>query len=153
MIGKNLNKNLNKELCLTTSAYSVLRYGAVEWTVTYFSFFLSWYTTQMTPHSRAMIITNRTVGTSTAGSIPTPGELRADKEKIYCSSSIDCHMMYMWQSRVEIKDYSIAYFDCIAAFKAPYRWTSVKGKAHMHFGVIFDFYMRLSHMYMLQGIV
>ena len=28
-----------------------------------------------------------------------------------------CHM---WQSRVEIEGYSVAYFDCIAAFEAPY---------------------------------
>ena len=28
---------------------------------------------------------------------------------------------HMWQSRVEIEGYSIAYFDHIAAFKAPYR--------------------------------
>ena len=27
---------------------------------------------------------------------------------------------HMWQSRVEIEDYSVAYFDRIAAFKAPY---------------------------------
>ena len=26
-----------------------------------------------------------------------------------------------WQSRVEIKGYSIAYFDCIAVFEVPYR--------------------------------
>ena len=40
---------------------------------------------------------------------------------------------YMWQSRVEIEGYSVVYFDRIAAFEAPYRWTSVKGGAHMHF--------------------
>ena len=28
---------------------------------------------------------------------------------------------HMWQSRVEIESYSVAYFDHIAAFKAPYR--------------------------------
>ena len=39
----------------------------------------------------------------------------------------------MKQPRVEIKDYSITYFNCIAAFKAPYHWTSVKGGAHTHF--------------------
>ena len=27
----------------------------------------------------------------------------------------------VWQSRVEIEGYSVAYFDRIAAFKAPYR--------------------------------
>ena len=33
----------------------------------------------------------------------------------------------MWQSHVKI-EYFVAYLDhCIAAFKAPYRWTSVKG--------------------------
>ena len=40
---------------------------------------------------------------------------------------------YMWQSHVEIESYSVAYFDCIAAFEAPYHWTSVKGGAHMCF--------------------
>ena len=39
----------------------------------------------------------------------------------------------MWQSRVEIEGYSVVYFDRIAAFEAPYRWTSVKGGAHMRF--------------------
>ena len=39
----------------------------------------------------------------------------------------------MWQSRVEIEGYSVAYFDRIAAFEAPYCWTSVKGEAHMRF--------------------
>ena len=44
-----------------------------------------------------------------------------------------CIIKYMWQSCVEIEGYSIAYFDHIAAFEAPYRWTSVKDGAHMHF--------------------
>ena len=35
----------------------------------------------------------------------------------------------MWQSRVEIEHYSIAYFDQITAFEALYR--STKGGAHM----------------------
>ena len=39
----------------------------------------------------------------------------------------------MWQSRVEIEGYSIAYFDHIAVFEAPYRWTSVKGGTHTRF--------------------
>ena len=42
----------------------------------------------------------------------------------------------MWQSRVEIEGYSVAYFDRIAAFKAPSRWTSVKGRAHTCFVVV-----------------
>ena len=42
----------------------------------------------------------------------------------------EIYWTYMWQSRVEIDDYSVAYFDHIAVFEAPYRWTSVKGEAH-----------------------
>ena len=38
-----------------------------------------------------------------------------------CGSSNRPHQRYMWQSRVEIEGYSVAYFDRIAAFKAPYR--------------------------------
>ena len=41
--------------------------------------------------------------------------------------------IHMWQSHVEIEGYSVAYFDRIAAFKAPYHWTSIKGGAHMRF--------------------
>ena len=32
----------------------------------------------------------------------------------------------MWQSHVEIKGYSVAYLDRIAAFVVPYCWTSLK---------------------------
>ena len=39
----------------------------------------------------------------------------------------------MWQSRVEIEDYSITYFDHIGVFEVPYHWTFVKGGTHMHF--------------------
>ena len=39
----------------------------------------------------------------------------------------------MWQSRVEIEGYSVAYSDRIAAFETLGRWTSVKGGAHMRF--------------------
>ena len=39
----------------------------------------------------------------------------------------------MWQSRVEIEGYSVAYFVRIAVFEAPYCWTSVKGGAHTRF--------------------
>ena len=42
-------------------------------------------------------------------------------------------LSHMWQSCVEIEGYSVAYFDRIAVFEAPYRGTSVKGRAHMHF--------------------
>ena len=44
----------------------------------------------------------------------------------------------MWQSRVEIEGYSVAYFDHFAAFEAAYCWTSVKGRAHMHFINLLD---------------
>ena len=36
----------------------------------------------------------------------------------------------MWQSRVEIEHYSVAYFDRIAAFAALQCRTSVNGMAH-----------------------
>ena len=39
----------------------------------------------------------------------------------------------MWQSRVEIKHYSVAYFNHTAAFEALERRTSVKGGAHTHY--------------------
>ena len=39
----------------------------------------------------------------------------------------------MWQSRVEIEGYSVAYFDRITVFEALYRWTFIKGGAHMCF--------------------
>ena len=29
-------------------------------------------------------------------------------------------LQYIWQSRVEIEGYSVAYFNCITAFEAPY---------------------------------
>ena len=40
---------------------------------------------------------------------------------------------YMWKSHIEIKGYSVAYFNRIAMFEVPYRWTSVKGGAHTCF--------------------
>ena len=52
---------------------------------------------------------------------------------------------YMWQSRVEIKDYSVAYFNCIVAFKTLYHWTSVKGGAHMHFIDLLDIQASTKH--------
>ena len=50
----------------------------------------------------------------------------------------------MWQSRVEIEGYSIAYFNRITAFKAPYCWTSIKGGAHMRF---VDIYASIKHVW------
>ena len=42
------------------------------------------------------------------------------------------YVYHMWQSRVEIKHYSVAYFDCGTAFEVLQRGTSVKGGAHTH---------------------
>ena len=53
----------------------------------------------------------------------------------------------MWQSRVEIEGYSVAYFDRIAAFEVPYRWTSVKGGAHMHFVDLLDIHASTKHVW------
>ena len=49
----------------------------------------------------------------------------------------------MWQSRVEIEGYSIAYFDRVAVFEVPYRWTSVKGGAHMCLVEMYEYLMNL----------
>ena len=38
---------------------------------------------------------------------------------------------HIWQSWVEIKHYSVAYFDHVTAFKALQCRTSVEGRAHM----------------------
>ena len=43
--------------------------------------------------------------------------------------------IHVWQSRVENEHYSVAYFDRIRVFKAPYLRTSVKGGAHMRYVV------------------
>ena len=48
------------------------------------------------------------------------------------------------QSRVEIEGYSISYFECIAAFRATYCWTSVKARAHMCF---VDFHSSTKHVW------
>ena len=40
---------------------------------------------------------------------------------------------HLWRSHVEIEGYSVAYFDHIAVFEAPYLWTSVKGGARTCF--------------------
>ena len=37
----------------------------------------------------------------------------------------------MWQSRIEIEYYSIAYFERITEFDALQRWASAKGGTHM----------------------
>ena len=53
----------------------------------------------------------------------------------------------MWQSHVEIKDYSVVYFDCIVAFKALYHWTSVKGGAHTHFVGLLDIHASMKYIW------
>ena len=55
----------------------------------------------------------------------------------------------MWQSRVEIKGYSVTYFDRIAAIEALYHWTSVKGGAHMHFMDLLDIHASTKHAWAL----
>ena len=55
----------------------------------------------------------------------------------------------MWQSRVEIEGYFVAYFDRFAAFKVPYRWTSVKGGAHMRFIDSLDIHASAKHVWAL----
>ena len=44
--------------------------------------------------------------------------------------------MYVWQSRVEIENYSLAYFNHIAVLKVPYCLTSIKGGADMSSGAV-----------------
>ena len=55
----------------------------------------------------------------------------------------------MWQSRVEIEDYSAVYLDRIAVFEVPYRWTSIKGRAHMHFVTLLDIHPSTKHIWAL----
>ena len=38
-----------------------------------------------------------------------------------CQRHLDMYTVHMWQSRVEVEGYSVAYFDRIAAFEALYR--------------------------------
>ena len=56
---------------------------------------------------------------------------------------------YMWQSHVEIEGYSVVYFNCIAAFEVPYRWTSVKGGPHMCFVDSLDIHASMKHIWAL----
>ena len=66
---------------------------------------------------------------------------------LFIYSSLVCcsHILYMWQSHVEIKGYSVTYFNYIAAFKVPYHWTSVKGRTHMRFIDLFDIHASTKH--------
>ena len=51
----------------------------------------------------------------------------------------------MWQSRLEIEDYFVEYFNRITAFEALYRCTSVKGGAHMCFVDSLDIHASVKH--------
>ena len=48
--------------------------------------------------------------------------------------------IHIWQSRVQIKDYTAVYFDRIATFKVPYHWTFIKGRAHTY---VLNRYLRI----------
>ena len=52
---------------------------------------------------------------------------------------------YIWQSRVEIEGYSVAYFDHFTTFEVPYHWTSIKGGAHMSFVDSLDIHASTKH--------
>ena len=52
---------------------------------------------------------------------------------------------YMWQSRLEIKDYFVEYFNRTTAIEAPYRCTSVIGGAHMCFVDSLDIHASVKH--------
>ena len=53
----------------------------------------------------------------------------------------------MWQSRVEIEGYSVAYFDHIAAFDVPYLWTSIKGGAYKRSVDLWDVHASTYHVW------
>ena len=52
---------------------------------------------------------------------------------------------HMSQSRVEIEDYSVAYFNRIAAFEVPYHSTSIEGGAHMRLVDSLDIHASMKH--------
>ena len=55
----------------------------------------------------------------------SPGNCSVITSESYNMMLVSDKQTNMWQSRVEIEGYSVAYFDRIAVFGAPYRWTSV----------------------------
>ena len=57
-------------------------------------------------------------------------EILKQKGLLCCSSYCVPRTSEVWQSRVQVKGYSVVYFDHIAAF---YRWTSINGVAHTCF--------------------
>ena len=67
-------------------------------------------------------------------------ECRTDRRKGWIHTLSPTHLVtssaiksWEWQFCVEIEDYSVAYFNCIVVFEAPYCWTSIKGGAHTCF--------------------
>ena len=66
--------------------------------------------------------------------------------------------MHMWQSRVEMEGYSVAYFDRVAVFEALPLSPALNGRSalqrfecsnaiEIHDGITFNFYTRLPHMH------
>ena len=51
----------------------------------------------------------------------------------------------MWQFRVEIEDYFVMYFACIAAFKVPYHCNFIKSEAHMQLVDLLDIHASMKH--------
>ena len=54
---------------------------------------------------------------------------------------------HMWQSRVEIEDYSVMYFNRIAEFKVLYRGTSVRGRTHTRYVDSLDIHASAKHVW------
>ena len=52
--------------------------------------------------------------------------------------------IYMWQSRIEIEYYSVAYFERITEFDALWRWASAKSRTHTRYinALMFDASMK-----------
>ena len=59
------------------------------------------------------------------------------------------YCLFLWQSCVEIKNYSVMCFDHITAFEVPYHWTSVKSGAHMRFVDLLDIHASTKHIWAL----
>ena len=55
--------------------------------------------------------------------------------------------LFLSQSHVGIENYSVVYFKCITAFKVRYHWSSVEGRAHMHFVNSLDIYTSAKHIW------
>ena len=70
------------------------------------------------------------VSSDQSGKALTPSEIRARKTALKCIKvQYNDDVQYLWQSRVEIEHYSVAYFDRITVFEALKHRTSGKGGA------------------------